>query len=147
MPARQLERAPQVETVTWEEFLRRFRWEQGEHISFIGPTGSGKTTLARQLLDRRAYVAALATKPRDKTMDALIKNQRFKRIRSWDDRPPIIGNAGQRVCLWPQFRRPEDQLNQQYQLDHALREMFVAGGWCVFADELYYLCHTLKLTK
>ncbi|GGZ64880.1 hypothetical protein GCM10010387_67450 [Streptomyces inusitatus] len=135
---------PQVD---WEEFLRRFRWAQGEHISFIGPTGSGKTTLARQLLHRRAYVAALATKPRDKTMDGLIRNERFKRIRSWEERPPIIGRNGQRVVLWPEFRRPEDQLNQQYQLSIALREMFVAGGWCVFADELFYLCHTLKLTK
>lgn len=136
-----------VRTVGWEEFLRNFRWEQGEHVSFIGPTGSGKTTLARQLLDRRAYVAALATKPRDKTMDGLIRKERFKRIQTWEDRPPIIGNSGQKVVLWPQFRRPEDQINQQYQIDRALREMFVAGGWCVFADELFYLCHTLKLTK
>jgi hypothetical protein len=135
-----------IERVSWEEFLRRFRWEQGEHVSFIGPTGSGKTNLAKQLLHRRDYVCALATKPRDPTMDGLIRRQRFKRIRSWDERPPMVRRS-QQLVLWPPFKRPEDVANQQYELDRALREMFVSGGWCVFADELYYLCHTLKLTK
>lgn len=132
--------------VSWEEFLRRFRWNQGEHVTFVGPTGSGKTTLARALLHRRSYVAALATKPADSTMTALIRKERYRRIKEWPP-PPIAGRREQRVVLWPPYRRPEDVANQQYQLDRALREMFVAGGWCVFADELYYLCHTLKLTK
>lgn len=135
-----------IPTVSWEEFLRRFDWQQGEHLSFIGPTGCGKTTLAQQLLNRRDYVAAIGTKPRDKTMDALIRQEKYKRIRSWEERPPIVRKS-QRVVLWPQFQRPEDVAVQQYEIDRALREMFVSGGWTVFADELFYLCHTLRLTK
>lgn len=139
-------RTDSVPRVSWEEFLRHFRWEQGEHISAIGPTGSGKTTLIRQLLARRDYVAALATKPADSTMSGLVRKEKFRLIRSWDEKPPVVGR-GQKVVLWPKFQRPEDQINQQYQIDRALREMFVSGGWCVFADELFYLCKTLRLTS
>lgn len=111
----------------------------------IGPTGSGKTTLASQLLHLRSFVCALGTKPRDETMDKLIRKG-YKRIREWPP-PPLAGRKEQRVALWPEFRRPEDLANQQYQIDRALREMFVAGGWCIFADEIYYLCHFLGLTR
>ncbi|WP_164990888.1 hypothetical protein [Streptomyces sp. GZWMJZ-114] len=138
--------ADAIPTYQLDAFLDVFRWRQGEHVSFIGPTGSGKTTLAKQLLHRRAYVCALATKPADSTMTGLIRKERYKRIRAWDERPPLV-RAEQRLVLWPPFRRPEDVADQQVAIDRALREMFVAGGWTVFADELYYLCHTLKLTK
>ncbi|MFD7908343.1 hypothetical protein ACFV4G_39645 [Kitasatospora sp. NPDC059747] len=115
-------------------------------MTFVGPTGSGKTTLATQLLDRRQFVVALGTKPRDSSLDKLIRGKKYRRIREWPP-PPLAGRKSQRVVLWPLFRRPEDMANQQQQIDRALREMFTQGGWTVFADELFYLCHMLRLTK
>jgi hypothetical protein len=136
-----------IERMDWDAFLAQFRWEQGEHVSCIGHTGAGKTTLIRSILHRRAFVAVIATKPsgRDKTMSGIIR-QGYRRITEWP--PPHRGAAReQRVVLWPDFRRPEDVANQRYQVDRALREIFVAGSWCIFVDEAYYLCHYLGLTK
>lgn len=137
---------PGVPAREWEDFLTYWRrsWHQGEHVSYIGPTGSGKTTLALGLLPARQYVVALATKPRDATMDKLVRSAGWKQIASWDDRPPLIGTT-QRLVLWPPFRKPEDINNQQYQIDRAMRTIFTAGGWTVFADELFYLGRQLKL--
>ena len=129
---------------SWQEFLAGFRWEAGEHVSMVGPTGSGKTTLARGILDRRSYVVALGTKPEDRTLAGLIKDDKWKRISEWPP-PPIGMRKTMRVVLWPKFREPEDIINQRYQMDLALRSIFTQGHWCVFADELYYLCKTLKL--
>lgn len=134
-----------IERVPWDEFLTRFRWRQGEHVSFVGPTGSGKTTLAAGILHKRAYVCALGTKPVDETLTSLIKRDGYKKIKTWPP-PPIIGRS-QRVVLWPTYNRPEDVRNQQDQFANAMAEMFAARGWTVFADELWYLCHILKMSK
>ncbi|MBT2400634.1 hypothetical protein [Streptomyces sp. ISL-100] len=139
---------PKVPHLQWADFLDQFVWDQGEHVTFVGKTGSGKTTLAQQLLPRRDFVVALATKPsgRDKTMTALIRRERYKRIKEWPP-PTVIGAKSQRVVLWPEFRRPEDIANQQVVLDKALRDIFAAGGWTVFADELFYLCKFLGMSR
>jgi hypothetical protein len=137
---------PDIEFVPWDEFKRRFRWEQGEHLTFVGPTGSGKTTLAVGLLPLRDFVCAMATKPRDKTMDRLIRESGYKKIPAWPP-PPIAGRSSQRVVLWPRFMRPSDLPNQQIVMDNAIREMFTAGGWTIFADELFYLCKMLNMTR
>lgn len=46
------------------------RWEPGQHIANIGPTGEGKTTVAAQLLMLRSYVLALDPKGEDETLTA-----------------------------------------------------------------------------
>jgi len=133
-----------IDVLPWADFRDELAgtWRQGEHVSMIGPTGSGKTTLALGILDIRAYVIALATKPRDATMDRLIRGG-WRKIKAWPP-PPIIGDSA-RIVLWPPFRKPEDVGNQQRQLDYAIRAAFTEGGWTIFADELFYLCRTLKM--
>lgn len=135
--------------VTWAEFHDELAasWAQGEHFSMIGPTGAGKTTLALGVLDIRSYVVALATKPRDATMDKLVKSAGWRKIPSWDRRPPIVGDKGKRLILWPPFREPEDIERQAVELDRAMRAMFVEGSWAVFADELFYLTRQLGLSR
>lgn len=136
------------ELLAWEDFHAELSstWRQGEHFTLVGPTGQGKTTFALGVLDVRSYVVALATKPRDATMTKLARSPGWQQIKAWERRPPIYGDKGKRLILWPPFREPEDQARQAVELDRAIRAMFVEGSWTIFADELFYLCRQLGLT-
>lgn len=132
--------------LTWEAFEEQFQWAQGEHITLIGPTGSGKTTLALALLERREYVLAFGTKPKDKTLDALVKRKGWKKIQKWDQMPNVIRGIT-RIVFWPKFVTPSDIPKQAVEISTAFNEAFVTGGWCLFVDELHYMDHTLGLKK
>jgi energy-coupling factor transporter ATP-binding protein EcfA2 len=135
-----------VENLEWSEFLRTWAWEQGEHVTLIGPTGAGKTTLALEILPRRSWVVALATKRVDKTMSKLVRSQGWRKITAW---PP--GPLGLRrklhVVLWPRIETVDDVPQQRYVIATALSDIFTSGSWCVFADEVLYLTETLGLGK
>lgn len=136
-----------VERVDWKEFLRRFDWRQGEHITMIGPTGCGKTTLGIELLERRSFVVALGTKPKDPTLMHLVKKDGWKLWRSWDDIGAIGIRKTLRGVLWPRYDVPEDQRNQQLQINKAFRSAFTEGGWTLWVDEIYYVCDELRLAR
>lgn len=119
-----------VATLPWNEFYARMRWEQGEHVSLIGPTGHGKTTVGDALMLRRKYVTVLALKPADTTLDNLYQHG-FEKVVTW---PPPAGVN--RVLLWPLYRGPEDRPHQAEIMRKALLGMFHDGGWTCFADEL-----------
>jgi hypothetical protein len=131
--------AAHTRALPWSEFLDQFRWQQGEHVSLIGPTGGGKTTLALQLLPMRSWVTVLATKPADPTLSQL-RGQGYKRIEAWP--PPALTP---RVLLWPRFRGRRDMPAQRAVIADAVVEMFASGGWCIYVDELAYLSQMLKL--
>lgn len=157
--------ADQVPEVPWSEFRPWFRnqWKPGEHVSGIGPTGSGKTTLFLELLDRRDFVVALGTKPRDATLDKLVKRDGWQLARDWSFGPVSgwFGHGGIRVrkvrmsdgtererchvVLWPKYEKAADKQRQREVFAHALDEMFADTNWTVFADEVYYLAHELGL--
>src|SRR4051812_31470861 len=88
----------------WSEFLREFQWKQGQHVSLIGPTGRGKTTLAKQILSRRDYVIAMGTKPRNKNLEDL-RAQGYVRVRDLPS-PPL--ELAPRVLFWPRSGSVED---------------------------------------
>lgn len=131
---------PSPPRLSWAEFLRQFDWRQGEHVTLVGPTGTGKTTLALALLPLRAYTVALGTKPKDDTLQRLI-TAGWHRIDAWPPYP-----EDRRVVLWPKIRKLTDVVAQRRAFADALGEIFTAGGWCLFADETRYLVDPLNLT-
>jgi hypothetical protein len=128
----------------WSEFVAGLDWRQGEHVALIGPTGQGKTTLAMALLPLRAYVVAFATKPRDDTMADLIRTGGYVRMAKWSN-----GEASTepRRVLWPDARRLDSKGTQVRVFHDALDRIYRAGRWCVYMDELYFLCNDLGLMR
>lgn len=140
-----------IERLPWDVFMSRFDWRQGEHVSLIGPTGGGKTTLALAILPRRNYVTVFGTKPADDTLTAL-QRQGWKRIHQWKERPGLVPDAqgrlpDQRLILWPKFRKMSDQWSHAMEFYAALDSMFTDQGWTIFADEVGYLCKDLGLER
>jgi ABC-type oligopeptide transport system ATPase subunit len=107
-------------------------WEQGEHVSVVGDTGSGKTFLLSRLLPLRGYVVFLKTKA-DSTVDRQF--QGFAKIRtvaamSVSEHYYVLDpSPGKRTGVFEHF------------LEKALAE----GGWTVAIDELFYAQNKLGL--
>lgn len=130
--------APVVE---WTDFVSAFTWNQGEHIAMIGPTGSGKTTLALHLLDIRTYITVLATKPKDSTLDNLL-NSGYRKMEVWKDYDPV--RVPKRL-IWPDATDLYSAVRQQRAFRTAMHHMYRQGGWCIYIDELWFIVHHLKL--
>lgn len=138
-----------VEFVPWQEFLdQRFVWRQGEHVSTIGPTGCGKSTLTRAILPRREYVVVAGTKPRDRTLDEFVREGYVRstswppRRRWWQEQPP---GWDDRVIVWPRFTGAGSMQEQADTFRAVFEDVFAEGGWCVVVDEVFYMCDELKL--
>lgn len=132
-----------METVDWEEFKRRFRWNQGEHITAIAPTGAGKTTLFSQLMPYRKYSIMFGTKPADGLYDEIIRKQGFKRIESIKEITP----THTRYLLWPRMRTtiPLTVQAQRTAFQEAMDVIVKQGNWTVWVDEAKYIGEFLKL--
>lgn len=129
-----------VARISWDEFLSKLDWQQGEHVSLIGPTGCGKTTLALSLLPRRAYTVAFGSKPRDETLENLV-TLGWRKIEEWRPRPDE-----KRIVLWPKFRKTDAIVKQRQVFVDAFKYIFESGGWCVYIDEAKYFVEMLKLS-
>lgn len=93
---------------------------------------------------RRSYVLALATKPRDPTLQAVIDADGWRRVRSFDDVEPTDA----RVVVWPRLERPADVDDvQQPAIADALDGVFIQGSWAVWIDETPYVIDTLGLAR
>lgn len=129
--------------VAWDEFLDGILdWQQGEHVTLLGHTGSGKTTLARHLIQKRRHKLVFATKPRDPNID-VFKKDGFHLTRTWPVDPRIKRN----VLFWPKIERTSDISAQAEAIARCLQSVYRTGGWCLYFDEVRYITDTLGLQR
>lgn len=139
-----------------DEFINRFwHYEAGEHVTLLGRTGGGKTTLAYQLLNATATekmpAVTLVMKPRDRTVnkwDRVLKSKVVKswpppRIRPWQDPPRCY-------TVWPphsftDIAGDDDRLHRTFY--SAITDSYRAGNRILFVDELYGICSELGLQR
>lgn len=133
----------EVPLVTWDQFLMYFVWHQDEHVGLIGPTGSGKTTLALNLLPLRSYTTVLATKPRDTTLDRFTKTHDYKLLRQWNHK--LSPEKYPRRILWPNSRGLYSAAHQREVFQHGLASIYEQGSWCTFVDEGWILSQALQM--
>jgi energy-coupling factor transporter ATP-binding protein EcfA2 len=107
-------------------------WEPGQHLSLIGQTGTGKSTLAASLLESRKYKVVLKSKPDKVTYPT--------------DRT-IRTAAGMDNTRYDSFLLVPKYEDQQRQFSIALERVWRQGGWTIYGDELFYLSERLRLTK
>lgn len=140
----------------WGEFIQWFRneWKQGQHITMVGTTGSGKTTLARQLVSPpwtpRTYTIVLATKRRDPSLYEPLQAKGFKVISSVDG--INLEEKGSRYIFRPRFDVQGGKGAMQKAIGaqaDAFAELLVTafdeGEWCLYCDEIRYLTDNLGL--
>lgn len=127
--------------IPWDVFVRsNLNWRPGEHFGLIGPTGQGKTTMLLNVLPLHPYVVVFGTKPKDPTMDRLVKSgyTKMKYWRSLDAR-----NIPRRV-VWPDARRIDSVNVQRHVFNDAIERIYREGNWTVAIDELWYFTNILK---
>lgn len=121
--------------------LRRV-WRQGQHVLISGATGSGKTALARHVVEIRArnggHVVVMCMKPtEDKTITEDYKEfrrwKRWRRPASWE----------KRILLWPDVRKAkgDPKIIKAIQKDvftEAFHDINATGRWTVQFDEGLY---------
>jgi hypothetical protein len=139
---------PEVPRVAWDEFMRLFKWNQGEHVILIGPAGRGKTTLAGLILPMRRFVVALDFKGDDPSL----KRWGWETLDEWP--PPGLEQRMQpherklpggrvrqevdpvRLRLSPPARTRADWAASRPVFEECLDDIFAQGRWCVYTDEL-----------
>lgn len=116
---------------SWPDFLKAFRWDQGEHIFISAQTGAGKTELETKVIRLQPHSVIFVTKPRDKIFQAPeVKD--YKRMETWK---PRLGTK--RILLGPRrASSPADlQAKQRASFAPAIDSIYEDGGWAVGFDE------------
>jgi hypothetical protein len=136
-----------------DEFVEEvFDYEPGDHVTIVGPTGSGKTYLAQQLIQATATpelpAVVIAMKPRDATLERWSKSVGYRRVKDW---PPQFTERLRKkpagFILKPDHAFDPDIDNPRHRMvfRRAILGSYKKGNRIIFADELYSLCAELDL--
>lgn len=130
----------------WPDVLAAFgeHWKQGEHVTLLGRTGGGKTTLAIQLLDVRKYVAAVLTK-RDDPLFPLLKRRGYWVGSGLKNRPDVRHAPRIALHVKPDGLARADNLEQGATVSGVLHRLWEEKGWTIYLDEIATLTDNLGL--
>jgi hypothetical protein len=142
-----------IERVDWKElepeFIRSWGYTDGkfgaEHVSIVGPTGSGKSNFQSYVLRKRCELRGsnaivIATKPADSTL----RKMHWPIIRKY---PPEYGKH-ERFILWPETSRdPVASLqNAHFEIQKCLTDIWHENSNTIVAfDEIAFVEQELKL--
>ncbi|HEX6461132.1 MAG TPA: hypothetical protein VF032_19605 [Thermoleophilaceae bacterium] len=132
--------------VRFDRFARKWKPRQGEHITTIGPTGSGKTVLNRYLLRRRDFVVVLGVKRRDKELYGPFEEEGYRLVRTFDAEVPPE-SPGERLLFVPTTDKhgKEGRAAKAQRFRQALNDIYDVGNWTVYADDVQYMSDQLGL--
>lgn len=131
----------EIPRLPWDSFLEQFKWKQGDHMTLVGPTKRGKTTLAHALLPMRKWVIIFATKKKDPLITKFRKDG-YHLVRTSDE---IHKDVSHRFILAPPLTSKESRPSQRVEFEKALARGFKSGGWTFYLDEARYISDTLRL--
>lgn len=144
----------EVPRVDWDTFKRGWPWNRGEHVTILGPTGSGKTYLMSRILDKHPDVVLLNLKPNDRTVADLLPEPTWQRITHWPP-PQIYRDRPNWVVLKPKRMRMEEQdAHQARVVRYALRRIWEGppgadeseqGCWTIAIPDLFKVLNRLKV--
>jgi hypothetical protein len=120
--------------------------KQGEHVTTIGPTGSGKTVLNRELLKLRDFVVVLGVKNRDPELYGGFEREGYRQVTKFDPTPADDASE-ERVLYVPKTSKhgKEGRQERAARLRHALNDVYDAGYWAVYIDDVQYVADQLGL--
>ena len=129
----------EVPRQTWQEFKAGWKWNRGEHVTIVGPTGSGKTFLMTAILDKHPDVVVLNLKPNDETLHERLPEPRWQRVSHW---PPqqVYSDRPNWVVLKPKQRKLNEQISHQTRVVRYLFQRIYDGppGRCPARRSLTY---------
>jgi hypothetical protein len=140
----------------WSQFRPWFidQWQVGEHVTGVAMTGAGKTTLFRNLINTgRDFCVVFGTKARDDALYKPLVLEGFVLVDKWS--PWDWEQTGQRKIIFAPMLRvhagssPQEVKDAEEDQAEAFRvalvQIFIAGGWCCYFDEIRYLSDDLGL--
>jgi hypothetical protein len=143
-----------VQLINRDVFIERvWKYRPGEHVSFIGPTGSGKTYLMLPLLaksvreDLPGYLTVM--KPRDKTVGDFLRDHKdWKRILTFPPPPNYPGKDKPKgYVVWP-IHSSNPEADEERHRDIFLdlhRRLYVKGDCIICDDEAVSLVREMKM--
>lgn len=128
-----------------------WRYRAGEHVSFIGPTGAGKTYLMLPLLAKSASpeLPAFLTvmKPRDETVKKfLATHDSWRRVLTFPP-PPSVKAKPDGYVVWPHHTADPvaDEARHEEIFRRLHRVRYVKGDCIIADDEAVSLVREMKM--